>query len=415
MMTCAPRTCWRASIASFFPSLVWAIIVGTLFGASSLPWLVFAASKSNRQKNPEVAQDDYVGSVACSRCHLDIYRTFVRTRMGRSLTRVTPLALKDVALPGTVQSESLDRHFEVFERDGRLFQSEYQTHANGEDVFRNTQQLGWIIGAGVNGFGGLIKRGNYLFEAPMSFFARADKWDLSPGYENTDIGFNRPIVAGCISCHSGRPNPADQDTGKFDAVPFRQTAIGCENCHGPGEEHIRAMGRNSASHGSQIVNPGRLSAELENDICMSCHEAGDSRVPRPGKTYRDFRPGTPLDDTLSILMVPLKRGDPDDKDHVQHSFEMSMSKCFRASAGQLRCATCHDPHVEPSPSEASAFFNSRVHGLPCQSSLQIAGILLPPNDSPRTIASDATCHCVRQKQRQRIREPYQPPHTRSTG
>jgi hypothetical protein len=358
-MMYAPRICRRASIASFIPSLVWAIIFGTLFGASSQPWLVFAASKSSRQKNHDAAQDNYVGSVACSRCHLDIYRTFSRTRMGRSLKRVTPLVLKDMELPGTVQSDSLDRHFEVFVRDGRLFQSEYQSRANGDDVFRNAQQIEWIIGAGVNGFGGLIKRGSYLFEAPLSFFARADKWDLSPGYENTDIGFNRPIVAGCISCHSGRPSPADQDTGKFEPVPFSQTAIGCENCHGPGEEHIRAMGKNSQSPGSQIVDPGRLSAELENDICMSCHEAGDSRVPRPGKTYQDFRPGTPLDDTLSILMVPLKRGDPDNKDHVQHYFEMSMSKCFRASAGQLRCATCHDPHVEPSASEAPAFFNSR--------------------------------------------------------
>src|SRR5438105_8155777 len=28
---------------------------------------------------------------------------------------------------------------------------------------------------------------------------------------------------------------------------------------------------------------------------------------KPGKDYKDFRPGTPLDDTLSILMVPPDR------------------------------------------------------------------------------------------------------------
>ena len=48
-----------------------------------------------------------------------------------------------------------------------------------------------------------------------------------------------------------------------------------------------------------------------------------------------------LDDAVSVFMVPLKPTDPDDHDHVQHYFEMSMSKCFRASSRQLRCATCH--------------------------------------------------------------------------
>jgi len=85
--------------------------------------------------------------------------------------------------------------------------------------------------------------------------------------------------------------------------------------------------------GSQIVNPERLTAELENDICMSCHESGDSHALKPGKKYDDFRPGTPLDNTVSIFMVPRRRDDPDNGDHVQHYYEMSMSKCFRASAG----------------------------------------------------------------------------------
>lgn len=92
---------------------------------------------------------------------------------------------------------------------------------------------------------------------------------------------------------------------------------------------------------------------------MSCHEGRDSRVFKAGKSYQDFRPGTPLDDTLSILVLPLKHGDPDESDHVQHYFEMSMSKCFRATAGQLRCATCHDPHVEPRKEEAPAYFNAK--------------------------------------------------------
>ena len=287
--------------------------------------------------------------------------------MGRSLSKVTPAGLHDLQLPGSFYSQNLDRHYEVFAREGKLFQSEYQTAPGGEEIFRNTHEIEWLIGANSTGFGGLVQRGSYLFEAPLSFYRKSRNWELSPGFESSVLAVNRPTIAGCVSCHSGRPNPADETSGKFKPVPFAQVGIGCENCHGPGAAHVRAMSLNrAASRGSQIVNPGRLSAGLENDICMSCHEMGASRVLRPGKTYQDFRPGTPLDDTLSIFMVPLKRGDPDDTDVLQHYGEMAMSKCFRASAGQLRCATCHDPHVEPSQEEAPAYFNP--HCVQCHSS-----------------------------------------------
>ncbi len=306
------------------------------------------------------APDGYLGSAACAHCHRAIYQSYARTRMGRSLTAVTPGVLQSLRLPATLYNQSTDRHFDIFARQGKLLLSEYQVGAGGKDVFRDTQTISWILGAGYNGLGGVVQRGNYLFEAPLSFYTAPAQWGLSPGYENREGGFNRPIIGGCISCHSGRPQPADQDTGKFAPAPFTQPSIGCENCHGPGAPHVQAIVTGKwQTLGPRIVNPNSLTAARENDICMSCHEEGDARVLRRGKTYQDFRPGQPLDDTLSIFMAPLKRDDPDNRDHLQHYFEMSMSKCFRASAGQLRCATCHDPHFEPASAEAPAYFNAK--------------------------------------------------------
>jgi Flp pilus assembly protein TadD len=305
-------------------------------------------------------KDGYVGSAACAGCHAIISANFAQTRMGRSLTRLSPTAVAKLPVPASLNDHALDRQFEVFRENGKLWQRESETGPGGAAIFHNTQEVKWIIGAGANGYSGLVQLGNYLFEAPLSFYSETKHWEPSPGYEREDNGFHRPVLAGCISCHAGRPDPIEQDTGKYAIQPFLQTAIGCENCHGPGAAHVRAMkARKDHAQDTLIVNPDKLSADLENDICMSCHEAGDSRVPRPGKTYQDFRPGMPLDDTLSILMIPLKRDDPDANDHVQHYFEMSMSKCFRATARQLRCATCHDPHIEPTRQNAPAYFNQK--------------------------------------------------------
>lgn len=280
--------------------------------------------------------------------------------MGRSIRPAIPANLPDVPLNASYYNDATNRHFDVFTRNGKIYQSEFEVDAQGKEVFRDTRELKWIVGAGANGYGALVQKGNYLFEAPLSFYVQSGKWEPSPGFEKTDTAFSRPILGGCIACHSGRANLLDSNTGKFAATEFTEVSVGCENCHGPGEAHI-AMEESGRPDklSSRIVNPDRLSASLENDICLSCHEAGSARVPRPGKTYKDFRPGQPLDRTLSILMVPLKPGSTDNSDHVQHFFEMSMSKCYRATAGQLRCATCHDPHIEPTAAEAPEFFNQK--------------------------------------------------------
>jgi hypothetical protein len=108
-----------------------------------------------------------------------------------------------------------------------------------------------------------------------------------------------------------------------------------------------------------IVNPAHLTPYMADNICMACHQAGDVRVLKPGKTYKDIRPGLPLDDILSILMVPPTRESPPSVDHVDHYYSMTLSKCYRASKGKLSCITCHNPHVEPSREEAPAYFNSK--------------------------------------------------------
>ena len=142
--------------------------------------------------------------------------------------------LKGENTAASVEDKNNQLQFEVYAHDGKLYQTEHQSDSGGQQVFRDTHELNWIIGAGENGFGALVKQGDYIFQAPLSFYAKPGRWELSPGYELGNLGFNRPIQPACISCHSGRPNAIPHGNGRFDDPPFSESPSVVRTATGPG-------------------------------------------------------------------------------------------------------------------------------------------------------------------------------------
>ncbi|HWB95730.1 MAG TPA: hypothetical protein VG672_03485 [Bryobacteraceae bacterium] len=150
-----------------------------------------------------------------------------------------------------------------------------------------------------------------MFQAPLSWFAKAQTWGLSPGYDQQDQGFQRPILPVCVSCHAG-------SAGR---------GIGCADCHGEGPNH-------------RVVNPAKLSLRLADEICMRCHQDGDVRVLQPGKREGEFRPGQRLSETVALFRIPGAAS----TGLLDHHRALATSRCFTASGGKLACLSCHDPH-----------------------------------------------------------------------
>lgn len=317
----------------------------------------------------------HVGSAACSKCHRSIYELFLKSPMGRSLALVSELQSL-IRLPATtnIYNHKLNRHFEVSFGERGLAQTMYELKTNGQALFRETHRLAYAVGSGVNGYSFLVQRAGFLFEAPLSFYSRPGRWDLSPGFDLADAGFNRQVTAECLSCHSGRLAPGFEKTGLSETSPFVELSIGCENCHGPGELHVQESSAGvEVSHvtGRNLVHPARLSPRLAEDICMKCHQDGDVRVLQPERSLSDFRPGTWLNDTVAILKVPRAGAEP--VNLLQHHTSMKSSRCYQRSGGRLNCFSCHKIHSD-APAQASAF---REACLSCHSSVHREESLSP--------------------------------------
>ncbi len=300
------------------------------------------------------------------------------------MSQVNASLLTRIPTSAAIFDSQLNRHFKIYVRQGNLYQAEHAVAADGKEVFRDAYKVEWIIGAGANGLGAIVRRGNHLFEAPLSFYSRAHRWALSPGYELADYGFSRPILPACITCHSGRPEPVGHGNGRFREPAFTELAIGCENCHGPGAAHVieRQMGASREAGERDIVNPARLTPWLADNICMSCHQTGDARVLQPGKQYGDFRPGQALHETLNIFQLPFKRESPPQDDLLEHYLSMRLSKCYRNSGRRLACIGCHDPHVQPAKEQAPAYFREKCMACHTQASCTAAPALRQRTSPP---------------------------------
>jgi Tfp pilus assembly protein PilF len=303
----------------------------------------------------------YVGDDACVKCHGEILASFRQTPMGSSLGPIANgSAITDSASGDQRHFKAQGLDYLVENRGGRIFHVESREDSSGADIARNEAEVQYVLGSGRQAFAFLIERDGFLFESPITWYARERKWQLSPGYERRNYHFDRPILEDCLFCHTNRVERVSRALNQYQTPIFHGYGIGCERCHGPGELHIQ---RSQVIDGLDltIVNPANLRSSLSDAICEQCHLIG-RRVNRPESKSEDFRPGLPFYQFWSALVPADESGG---NRFASQAEQMHDSRCFRASDGRLRCISCHDPHATPAVGEKVFYFRDRC--LECHS------------------------------------------------
>jgi cytochrome c553 len=188
---------------------------------------------------------------------------------------------------------------------------------------------------------------------------------------------NNAVQTMCAACHlTGWERYQDKATGQFlvravndpggemnidDDPEPDEINIGCENCHGPGSEHVANGGRSRF-----IVNPKYLSAERSSVVCGRCHDRRQGYGgPLAGYTQAISeagnlaRPGISRHDLITRYTDPIKKGPTmrgsgredniwaDDvhssKPHQQYA-DFLKSKMYRNARLLVACSDCHNMH-----------------------------------------------------------------------
>jgi hypothetical protein len=293
---------------------------------------------SRQQSHQPVRREDYVGDDKCLSCHLG-QKTFRETAHHLTSRLPTEDSIAGKFSEGANLLKTSNPY--LYYRMEKTKDGFYQTAVLGEppNTVTFSRRFDLVIGSARKGQTYLYwgKNGG-LFELPVSYWIAPGEWANSPGFEDEDINFDRPVTPRCLECHASYFEPL-AEAGAVNRYNKSNYILGisCEKCHGPGREHVaRQLSRAAKSSGQAIINPSKLSRDRQIEACALCH-GGVGAGKAPAFSYV---PGQPLSDYLTL-------GSPDPGVAIDvHGNQVALlerSRCFQSSA--MTCTTCHNVHL----------------------------------------------------------------------
>lgn len=216
----------------------------------------------------------YVGSDACQECHEDLYASYKMTGHPYKLNRVV---------------------------DGQPPEYPFSTVPNPPEGYTWDDIL-YVIG-GYGWKARFIDQQGYIITGDENATTQYNLWndnlDMGDNWVAYHAGEEKPYD--CGSCHTTGYQPEGNQLGLPGLIgTWVEDGIGCEECHGPGENHIN--------------DPYLVSMDVNRDseLCGSCHIRGD------------------------VTEINAKDG------FIQHHEQYE--ELYESKKRVMRCVDCHNPH-----------------------------------------------------------------------
>jgi hypothetical protein len=277
-------------------------------------------ARSGDYRGGAVAQPEpasFVGSKRCGECHRRLYRE-QQLESRHALTLRFGPQLKDVPLPDRpIPDPVIPRISHAFSRKG-ADRIELESRV-GDRIFKAI--VAYAVGSGRHGITMIARDEAGLDrELRVSYYGEGNGWgetkglEVAPGDGADHIGLamSLPTLDRCLHCHTTWFRSVVPAQARSPAPEGYDRGIGCERCHGPGLNHVKAAETGFADLAIGLTSKTPMTERLSS--CTGCHAADGTVEPSDPEFTR--AQGTTL----------------------------LFSKCYTASNHQLGCTTCHDPH-----------------------------------------------------------------------
>ena len=295
-------------------------------------------------------QSAYADPKLCANCHPAQAKTYAQSGMGQSFQKANAGEMERMTGAKATYFHPLsDRYYRILTRGGTVVMRRSQKTPDGQESNIVEESIDYVVGSGRHARTFLHRtEANRLAQLPVSWYSeKGGGLAMSPGYDSpAHPDFRRKIDGDCFACHNAFPTSGAD--GVFPAA--LPEGIDCQRCHGPGQAHIAAAQavRSAADVRHAIVNPKRLPAERQMEVCLQCHlETTSFELPnallREGQNAFSYRPGEPLGEHRLHFDHAPGTGHDDKFEIAGAAYRLRKSTCFIKS-GKLSCTTCHNPH-----------------------------------------------------------------------
>jgi predicted CXXCH cytochrome family protein len=310
------------------------------------------------QALPAQANNDYLGSQSCAKCH-DVEHTQWKNSLHVKMTKpVAEATIVGDFREGTKFADH-DRSYTFGMKDGKPVIS-----ISFGDRSPETFVVDYTLGAKrYQGYLSTLPEGR-IYVLPVFWHVASKRWvdwkEITPIPDGAH-GIRQIWNQNCFNCHGTNiVQGYDLNEKKYQST-WTEMGIGCEACHGPGREHAALMEeweKNPASkpkYDSSSKNRG-LSGTLKifstrsseprriYDTCSYCHG-------NKNNVFVGFKGGDNYSDYAMPFLIsePLPQFDfqgefwPDGRpNRFNRPQALTMSGCFKA--GAITCTNCHVAH-----------------------------------------------------------------------